>query len=67
MLRYTYKSNLLSNGAAPKDMQKLLGHADLIITMNIYTHATREVKRTCARLLDKVIGGEIKNFPCLGS
>ena len=58
MLRHTYTSNLLSNGAAPKDVQELLGHADVSTTMNIYAHATREAKRTSARLLDKVIGGE---------
>lgn len=40
----------------------LLGHADVSTTMNIYAHATREAKRTSARLLDKVIGGE-KKFP----
>ena len=58
MLRHTYTSNLLSNGAAPKDVQELLGHADVSNTMNIYAHATREAKRTSARLLDKVVGGE---------
>lgn len=58
MLRHTYTSNLLSNGAAPKDVQELLGHADVSTTMNIYAHATREAKRTSARLLDKGIGGE---------
>ncbi len=60
MLRHTFTSNLLSNGAAPKDVQELLGHADLSTTMNIYAHATREAKRTSARLLDKVVGGEYK-------
>ena len=58
MLRHTFTSNLLSNGAAPKDVQELLGHADVSTTMNIYAHATREAKRTSARLLDKVVGGE---------
>lgn len=57
-LRHTFTSNLLSNGAAPKDVQELLGHADVSTTMNVYAHATREAKRTSARLLDKVIGGE---------
>ena len=57
-LRPTFTSNLLSNGAAPKDVQELLGHADVSTTMNIYAHATREAKRTSARLLDKVVGGE---------
>lgn len=74
MLRHTYTSNLLSNGAAPKDVQELLAHADVITTMsiyahadvittmNIYAHATREAKRTSARLLDKVIGGKYIGF-----
>ena len=57
-LRHTFTSNLLSNGAAPKDVQELLGHADVSTTMNIYAHATMEAKRTSARLLDKVVGGE---------
>ena len=53
---HTFTSNLLSNGAAPKDVQELLGHADVSTTMNIYAHATREAKRSSARLLDKVVG-----------
>ena len=39
-------------------VQELLGHADVSTTMNIYAHSTREAKRTSARLLDKVVGGE---------
>ncbi|MBE6943968.1 MAG: site-specific integrase, partial [Ruminococcaceae bacterium] len=50
-------SNLLSNGAAPKDVQELLGHSDVSTTMNVYAHSTREAKRTSARLLDKVVSG----------
>ena len=57
-LRHTYTSNLLSNGAAPKDLQELLGHSDVSTTMNVYAHATREAKRTSARLLDKVAGND---------
>lgn len=55
-LRHTFTSNLLSNGAQPKDVQELLGHADVSTTMNIYAHATKEAKRSSARLLDKVVG-----------
>ena len=43
---------------ASKDGQELLGHSDVSTTMNIYAHATREAKRTSARLLDKVVCGE---------
>lgn len=57
-LRHTYTSNLLSNGATPKDVQELLGHSDVSTTMNVYAHATREAKRTSARLLDKVAGND---------
>ena len=57
-LRHTFTSNLLSNGVAPKDVQELLGHADVSTTINIYAHATREAKHTSAKLLDKVVGDE---------
>ena len=57
-IQHTYTSNLLSNGVAPKDEQKLLGHSDVSTTMNVYAHATRAAKRTSARLLDKVAGND---------
>lgn len=55
-LKHTFTSDLLSNSAQPKDVQELLGHADVSTTMNIYAHATKEAKRSSARLLDKVVG-----------
>ncbi len=55
-LRHTYTTNLLSNGAQPKDVQELLGHSDVSTTMNVYAHATREAKRDSAKLLDRVVG-----------
>ena len=55
-LRHTYTTNLLSNGAQPKDVQELLGHSDVSTTMNVYAHATRKAKRESAKLLDKVVG-----------
>ena len=57
-LRHTYTSNLLSNGAAPKDVQELLGHSDVSTTMNVYAHSTRKAKRNSSRLLDKVAGND---------
>ena len=57
-LRHIYTSNLLSNGAAPKDVQELLGHSDVSTTMNVYAHSTRKAKRNSARLLDKVAGND---------
>ena len=57
MIRHTYTTNLLANGAASKDEQELLGHSDITTTMGTYAHATRETKRTSARLMDKVAAG----------
>ena len=59
--RHTYTTNLLSNGAQPKDVQELLGHSDVSTTMNVYAHASREAKRDSAKLLDKVVGMNKKN------
>jgi len=55
-LRHAYTTNLLSNGAQPKDVQELLGHSDVSATMNVYAHATREAKRDSAKLLGQVVG-----------
>lgn len=52
LFRHTYTSKLLANGAAPKDVQELLGHNDINTTLNVYAHATRESKRSSAMLLD---------------
>lgn len=51
-LRHTYTSNLLARGASPKEVQELLGHADIHTTMNIYAHASRDHLRSISRLLD---------------
>ena len=55
-LRHTYTSNLLENGANPKEVQELLGHSNISTTMNVYAHATKTSKRNTAKLLDKVVG-----------
>ncbi len=52
VLRHTYTTNLLANGAKPKDVQELLGHSAVSTTMDIYAHATRSSKRSTAQLLD---------------
>lgn len=59
LLRHSYTTNLLLNGAQPKEVQELLGHSDIRTTMNIYAHASREAKRSSARLMDKVANGNL--------
>ena len=58
-LRHTFATNMLvSCGAGIKDVQEMLGHSKADTTLNIYAHATKETKRSSARLLDKAVSGE---------
>ena len=36
--RYTYCSNQAKAGMNPKTLQYLMGHSDIGVTMNVYTH-----------------------------
>ena len=40
--RHTYCSHMASAGINPKHLQYLMGHSDLSVTMNTYTHAEYE-------------------------
>lgn len=48
--RHTYCSNMAKPGMNPKTLQYLMGHSDISVTMNVYTHigfddAEEELKR----------------------
>ena len=48
--RHTYCSNMAKSGMNPKTLQYLMGHSDISVTMNTYTHwgledATDELKK----------------------
>jgi site-specific recombinase XerD len=48
--RHTYCSNQAKSGMNPKTLQYLMGHSDIGVTMNVYTHlgledAADELKR----------------------
>ncbi len=53
-LRHSYSTNLLANGAKPKEVQELLGHSDISTTMNIYVHATTDSKLKTVKILDNL-------------
>ena len=40
-----------------KAIDKLLGHSDVNMTLNVYAHAARDSKRNCVKLLDKLETG----------
>lgn len=43
-LRHTYATRCIEAGMRPKTLQKLLGHSNIGITMNLYVHVTDEEK-----------------------
>lgn len=36
--RHTYCSNMAREGMNPKTLQYLMGHSDIAVTLNVYTH-----------------------------
>lgn len=52
-LRHSFATRAFENGLAPKTVQELLGHSNINLTMNLYTHVTHDVKvREMEKLYD---------------
>lgn len=48
--RHTYCSNVTKSGMNPKTLQYLMGHSDIVVTLNVYTRiglddATEELRK----------------------
>ena len=54
-LRHTCATLLLADGAHPKIVQERLGHANIAITMNLYSHVTADMQRQAADRLDELL------------
>lgn len=52
-LRHTYGSNMVASGANFKDLQMLMGHSDIGITLNTYAHVTEKSRKSAVDLLEK--------------
>jgi integrase len=52
-LRYDHATRLFSGGWHPKDVQTRLGHANISMTMDIYTHHIPERQNGIAAWLEK--------------
>lgn len=46
-LRHTFATKLIANGAEVTAVSKIMGHANVSITMNLYVHPTMESKSDC--------------------
>lgn len=44
VLRHTFATRCIEAGMLPKTLQKILGHSNIGITMNLYVHVTEEEK-----------------------
>ncbi len=42
MARHTYCTNMAKSGISVKTLQYLMGHSDISVTMNVYTHLKLE-------------------------
>jgi integrase len=54
-LRHTFASQLILNGGSLKDVQELLGHKSMTMTLR-YAHLTQESKRKAVNLLNGLTG-----------
>jgi len=54
-LRHTYATRLLEANVHPKVVQELLGHTDITLTLNTYSHVMPEIKQAAAKALDAVL------------
>lgn len=56
-LRHTAATTLLGRGVHPKLVSEMLGHADVRITLDLYSHVTPTMHREAAAVFDKVLEG----------
>jgi integrase len=57
-LRHTAATLLLGQGEHPKVVQELLGHAQVSITLDRYSHMTPRLMSNAAALMDRLLDGE---------
>ena len=55
-LRHTCATLLLRQGVNPKYVQELLGHADISLTLNVYSHVLPDMGGAAADAMDSALG-----------
>ncbi len=55
-LRHTCATLLLKQGVNPKYVQELLGHADISLTLNVYSHILPDMGDAAADAMDAALG-----------
>lgn len=60
--RHTYCSNMARSGIAAKTLQYLMGHSDIGVTLNVYTHLGLEDAQKEIAKIEKTGRGKSANF-----
>ncbi len=55
-MRHTCATLLLRQGVNPKFVQELLGHADISLTLNVYSHVLPDMGDAAAGAMDAALG-----------
>jgi len=55
-LRHTCATLLLRQGVNPKYVQELLGHANVSLTLNVYSHVLPDMGDAAAGAMDAALG-----------
>ena len=54
-LRHTYASVLINQNTNPKTVQHNLGHADVSLTLSIYSHSFESTEKEAAKCLQNTL------------
>jgi integrase len=58
-LRHTCASLLLAQGVSPRVVMDVLGHSQLAITTDLYSHVMPTALREAADAMDRALGGRM--------
>ena len=56
-LRHTAATFLLAQGVDPRTIMETLGHSQISLTLNTYSHVLPVLQREAARKMDGILGG----------
>jgi len=54
-LRHTAATLLLRRGVNPKIVSEMLGHANISITLDVYSHVTPDMQEAAAKVMDVIV------------
>ena len=60
-LRHTFATRLLEVNEHPKVVQEMLGHANIAMTLDTYSHVMQEVKKAAAQKLNSLFENQAKH------